>query len=34
VRERVAQAGYVRCVKSKYAYIHRLKTALDVLSRI
>jgi spore maturation protein CgeB len=34
VRERVAHAGYVRCAKSKYAYIHRLKIALGVLSRI
>jgi spore maturation protein CgeB len=33
-RQRVAQAGYVRCAQSKYAYIHRLTTALGVLSRI
>jgi spore maturation protein CgeB len=33
-RLRVAGAGFERCVKSKYAYIHRLAAALDELARI
>ena len=32
-RLRVARAGLQRCVKSKYAYVHRLKTVLDELAR-
>jgi spore maturation protein CgeB len=31
---RIAQAGFERCVKSKYAYVHRLKTVLAELGRI
>jgi spore maturation protein CgeB len=34
VRGRIAEAGHVRCVESKYAYIYRLKTALGILGRI
>jgi spore maturation protein CgeB len=32
-RERIAQAGYKRCVKSKYSYVHRIRTALETISR-
>jgi spore maturation protein CgeB len=28
-RQRVASAGYQRCVEGKYAYVHRLRTTLD-----
>jgi spore maturation protein CgeB len=30
-RARVADAGYRRCITSKYAYVHRLQTAVDSL---
>jgi spore maturation protein CgeB len=30
-RERVAKAGYERCIRDKYAYVHRLSTTLDQL---
>jgi len=30
-RKRVAEGGYRRCVEGAYAYVHRLRTALDVL---
>lgn len=30
-RERIARAGFERCVNSKYAYVYRLKTVLDEL---
>jgi spore maturation protein CgeB len=33
-RLRVAGAGFERCVKSKYAYIHRLATVLDEIARL
>jgi spore maturation protein CgeB len=33
-RLQVARAGYERCVKSKYAYIHRLTAVLDEFARI
>jgi spore maturation protein CgeB len=33
-RMRVAERGYKRCMDSKYAYVHRLKTALELLERI
>ena len=33
-RNRVAEAGKRRCTKSAYAYVHRLRTALDALARI
>jgi hypothetical protein len=33
-RLRVAGAGFERCVKSKYAYIYRLATVLEDLSRL
>lgn len=33
-RRRVAQAGYARCAKSKYAYVHRLAHALDAIGKI
>ncbi len=33
-REQVAEAGRIRCIKGKYAYIHRLKTALDAVNQI
>lgn len=32
VRVRVAQAGYRRCVEGRYAYVHRLKSALDCIA--
>lgn len=28
-RDRIAQAGYQRCIDSKYAYIHRINEAMD-----
>jgi spore maturation protein CgeB len=31
---RIARAGFERCVKSKYAYVHRLETVLAELGRI
>ena len=33
-RLRIANAGLERCVKSKYAYIHRLTAVLNELARI
>lgn len=33
-RERVAEAGHKRCIKSKYSYVHRLRTALDAVNQI
>ena len=33
-RRRIAQAGYERCVKGRYAYIHRLNDALGAMSRL
>jgi len=33
-RRRVAVAGFERCVKSKYAYVHRLAAVLGELARI
>jgi spore maturation protein CgeB len=33
-RRRVADAGFERCVKSKYAYVHRLAAVLGELARI
>jgi spore maturation protein CgeB len=33
-RQRMANAGFERCVKSKYAYIHRLTAVLNELARI
>lgn len=34
VRARLAQAGWDRCVESRYAYIHRLKAVLDRLAKL
>lgn len=28
-RAHIAQAGYMRCIESRYAYVHRLRTALE-----
>lgn len=33
-RARIAQAGYRRCIDGRYAYVHRLKAALDRLAMI
>lgn len=33
-RLRIARAGFERCVKSRYAYVHRLNAALGALARI
>jgi spore maturation protein CgeB len=32
-RKRVAEAGYKRCIKSKYSYLHRIRTTLEKISR-
>jgi len=32
-RARIAQAGHARCIESHYAYVHRLKTALESVHR-
>src|SRR5262249_52638251 len=32
-RERIARAGYERCIKSRYAYVHRLSTVLQELAQ-
>jgi spore maturation protein CgeB len=34
VRQRIAEAGYNRCVRSGYAYVHRLRTALEQLNQL
>ena len=33
-RLRIARAGFERCIKSKYAYVHRLETVLGEFGRI
>jgi spore maturation protein CgeB len=33
-RQRIAKAGYKRCTEGKYAYVHRLRTALEQVSKI
>jgi hypothetical protein len=33
-RQRMAAAGYSRCIEGKYAYVHRLRAALGQLGRI
>ena len=33
-RQRIAQAGYERCIRSKYAYIHRLAAVLHAMREI
>jgi spore maturation protein CgeB len=33
-RERVAEAGHKRCIEGKYAYVHRLRAALDAVNQI
>jgi spore maturation protein CgeB len=33
-RERIAEAGHKRCINGKYAYVHRLRTALDAVNQI
>jgi spore maturation protein CgeB len=33
-RERIAEAGHKRCITGKYAYVHRLRTALDAVNQI
>jgi spore maturation protein CgeB len=32
-REQVAEAGHKRCIKGKYAYVHRLRTALEAVNQ-
>lgn len=32
-RQRIAEAGYNRCIDGKYAYVHRLRAALDQVSQ-
>jgi len=32
-RKRIAEGGHKRCTDGKYAYVHRLKIALDAISR-
>lgn len=34
VRERLARAGYKRCIESGYAYVHRLRAALEAMPRL
>jgi spore maturation protein CgeB len=33
-RQRVARAGFERCERGRYAYVHRLRTALDEIARL
>jgi spore maturation protein CgeB len=33
-RARIAQAGYARCIEGRYAYVHRLRTALESVHRL
>jgi spore maturation protein CgeB len=33
-RQRIAEAGYNRCVRSGYAYVHRLRSALEQLNQL
>jgi hypothetical protein len=33
-RQRIAEAGYQRCLDGRYAYIHRLKTVLDHVNQL
>jgi len=33
-RQRMAKAGYNRCIEGQYAYVHRLRTALDAIQKI
>jgi len=33
VRKRIAERGYARCVEGKYAYVHRLKAAVEAVQR-
>jgi spore maturation protein CgeB len=33
-RERIAKAGYERCIRDKYAYVHRVSAALHRLNQI
>ena len=32
-RQRIAEAGYKRCIEGKYAYVHRLRAALDKVNQ-
>ena len=32
-RQRIAQAGYERCIRSKYAYVYRLEEALSAMGK-
>jgi spore maturation protein CgeB len=32
-RNRIAEAGYKRCIESKYAYVHRIRAALEKINR-
>jgi hypothetical protein len=33
-RAKIARQGYLRCISSNYAYLHRMRDALDKLSRL
>jgi len=33
-RDAIAQAGYARCIKGRYAYVHRLRSALEAIARL
>jgi spore maturation protein CgeB len=34
VRERLARCGYKRCIESRYAYVHRLRAALEAMPQL
>ena len=33
-RDVIGQAGYARCIKGQYAYVHRLRSALELIARL
>jgi spore maturation protein CgeB len=33
-RKRVADGGYLRCISSRYAYVHRVSAALEAMQRV
>lgn len=33
-RQRIAKAGYTRCIEGKYAYVHRLRTVLNEVGQL
>jgi spore maturation protein CgeB len=34
VRERLARNGYKRCIENGYAYVHRLRAALETIPQL